>query len=109
MKKTLTVLLILCMLLSMAACQGDTIKDAANDPGTDSPNAEAPYVEEVPSSNTLDASSPIPGDTGTLELTPVTFENANLTLNLPEGVTAVEEEGTDIMPAFVSAVTTAHG
>ena len=97
MKKVLVLLLTLCMLLSMAACGGDsisnTVKDNNGDPG--SSKDEAPYVEEVPASNALDTASPIPADTGTLELSPVSFEAANLTLNLPEGVTAVEEEGTD--------------
>ena len=40
----------------------------------------------------LDAKNPIPADTGTLELKPVTFESVNLVLNLPEGVTARETQ-----------------
>ena len=102
MKKLLAILLALVLLLSLAACgkknPEPSLSDALEAPKTESPaqqEAEAPYVEEVPTSRELDAAAPIPADTGTLELTPVTFENANLILNLPDGVTATEEAGTD--------------
>ena len=101
MKKTIALLLALCILLSLAACGKDEkpTKEpdkapAAVEPGK-TPEAEVPYVEEVPAANVLDGKAPIPADTGTLELTPVTFEGANLILNLPEGVSAKEEPGTD--------------
>ena len=101
MKKTIALLLALCLLLSLAACGKDEkpTKEpdkapAAVEPGK-TPEAEIPYVEEVPAANVLDGKAPIPADTGTLELTPMTFEGANLTLNLPEGVSAKEEPGTD--------------
>jgi len=101
MKKLIALLLALCLLLSLAACSKneDPVRDSKKDSSateTDgSAESEAPYVEEVPASNELDSKNPIPADTETLELTPVTFESANLTLNLPEGVSAKEEAGTD--------------
>lgn len=99
MKRIIACILVLCLLLSAAACgkKEDPVKQpTADKPGqTTEQGAEGPYVEELPAVNALDNANPIPADTNTLELTPVTFENANLILNLPEGVTAAEGEGTD--------------
>ena len=103
MKRLLALLLALAMLTALAAC-GDQPDSAPID--GDNPLAiesvppeedasDADYVEEAPPANTLDPACPIPADTGTLTLTPQTFEDANLTLNLPEGVTAWEEERTE--------------
>ena len=111
MKRIVALLLALCMILSLAACGkkaslSETIKDPGKDSPADSAGQELPYVEEVPSANVLDARCPIPADTGTLELTPVTFEDANLILNLPEGVTAREAEGTDNIPMDIHSLLT---
>lgn len=100
MKRGIMILLALVMLLSLAACgKGETVKENDKAPAAtetvETPEADAPYVEEVPAANVLDEKNPIPADTGTLELTPVTFADANLTLNLPEGVSAKEVPGTD--------------
>lgn len=114
MKRILALLLALCLLLSLVACSktepmeipSNTTEAPSNIPGETELAApkqeevtpgqdEVPYVEELPAANTLDAANPIPADTGTLALTPVTFEDANLILNLPEGTTATEGEGTD--------------
>jgi len=108
MKRLLALLLALCMVLSMAACgkkEEPTNPGPGKDPGktpessTSGDKAETeeelPYVEEVPTANVLDAKSPIPADTKTLKLNPVTFEEANLILNLPDGVTAKVGEATD--------------
>ncbi|MBR1845734.1 MAG: leucine-rich repeat domain-containing protein [Oscillospiraceae bacterium] len=83
MKKLISLLLALLMLLSLAACGG---KEGP---------ADDDYVEETAPSNSLDPSSPIPADTGTLTLTAQTFEDANLILNLPAGVSVREEERTE--------------
>ena len=100
MKRGIMILLALVMLLSLAACgKGEPVKENDKAPAAtetvETPEADAPYVEEVPAANVLDDKNPIPADTGTLELTPVTFADANLTLNLPEGVSAKEVPGTD--------------
>ena len=83
MKKLLALLLALLMLLSLAAC-GKTATDGGNPLAIEQ---EEPYVEETPPANELDPSSPIPADTGTLALTEQVFEEENLKLMLPEGVT----------------------
>ena len=83
MKKLLALLLALLMLLSLAAC-GKTATDGDNPLAIEQ---EEPYVEETPPANELDPSSPIPADTGTLALTEQVFEEENLKLMLPEGVT----------------------
>ena len=80
MKRFAVFLLALAMLLSLAACGG---------------KQEAPYVEETPTANALDPANPIPADTGTLTLTEQRFEEENLILRLPEGVTATREEPTE--------------
>ena len=97
MKRIVALLLALCMILCLAACGKEaSLSDTKKDPAkTPSAEQKGPYVEEVPAANALDTKNPIPADTGTLELKPVTFESANLTLNLPEGVSAKEEPGTD--------------
>ena len=92
MKRLIAILLAVCLVLSLAACGKDKPKENEL-PKVEAP--EAPFVEETPPANKLDGNAPIPADTGTLELSPVTFEDANLILNLPEGVTATEQAGTD--------------
>ena len=110
MKRMIAILLSLCLLLSLAACSKaptENPTDAPNTPAqstdtttqpTDAPSAETPteepeqpYVEQLPPSNALDAAQPIPADTGTLALEAVTFDEAYLKLNLPEGVSAYED------------------
>ena len=98
MKKVIALLLALCVLLPLVACGKDkplseAITDPAKNPSSaTSGESDKPYVEEVPTANVLDEKNPIPADTGTLELKPVTFESVNLVLNLPEGVTARETQ-----------------
>lgn len=99
MKKILAILLALAMIFSLAAC-GDkggvapsSVEDGNNPLAVEQGDpVEEPYVEEVPAANVLDAANPIPADTGTLALTAQEFPEANLILNLPEGVTARLEE-----------------
>ena len=105
MKRMIAILLSLCLLLSLAACSKaptENPTDAPNTPAqstdtttqpTDAPieETEQPYVEQLPPSNALDAAQPIPADTGTLALEAVTFDEAYLKLNLPEGVSAYED------------------
>jgi|GEM_PF-1045829 len=55
------------------------------------PETEAPFVEEEPAKNELDASNPIPGINKEYAMTEQVFEEENLKLMLPEGVEAVNE------------------
>ncbi len=97
MKKLLSLLLAFLMLFQLVSCANEnentSIEDGNNPLAIEQVDpVDEPYVEEVPSSNALDAANPIPADTGTLSLTPTEFPEANLILNLPEGVTARLEE-----------------
>ena len=98
-KRFLPVLLAAAVVLNLAAC-GKTEPSSTTAAQTFAPPAEAaeeaeqPYVEEHPAQNALDPAKPIPADTGTLELTEQKFEEENLILKLPEGVTVEREEPT---------------
>ena len=80
MKKIAALFLALAMLLSLAACGG---------------SKEEPFVEETPAQNALDPASPIPADVGGLTLTEQTFDDENLILRVPEGVTVTHDPMTD--------------
>ena len=98
MKRLLAMLLALCLIVALAACGDDAGSPASSgqEPASqETPAEETPFVEEQPPANALDDANPIPADTGTLTLTPQTFADANLILNLPEGVTVREEERTE--------------
>ncbi len=102
MKKRLLVLLLSsAALLSFASCgkkPAPTESPAQTDApvsettaAPEKPEEEAPFVEEEPAENKLDESAPIPGINREYELTEQVFEEENLKLMLPEGVTAVNE------------------
>lgn len=114
MKRIFAILLALCLLLSFAACSKAPTENPTDAPASptaptqspdssstqpsDAPSADAPaeepeqpYVEQLPPANALDAAQPIPADTGTLALEAVSFDEAYLQLNLPEGVSAYED------------------
>ncbi len=81
---------LLSLALVLTACSG-----GEEEPETETQKmteTETEYVEEIPTVKALDEAQPIPADTGTLELKEHRFESANLILQLPEGVTAVEGE-----------------
>ena len=97
-KRWLPVLLAGAVVLNLAACgkkepAGTTAAPTFAAP-TEAAEAEQPYVEELPAQNALDPAKPIPADTGTLELKEQKFEDENLILKLPEGVTVEREEPT---------------
>ena len=95
MKRLLAIVLALVMLLALAGCGGKTDAPAEN-PAVGSESAgsfgadigsvaadggeNAPYVDEPATSNALDPGTPIPPDTGTLELTEQTFDIPQLTI-----------------------------
>ena len=70
MKRIIACILVLCLLLSAAACgkKEDPVKQpTADKPGqTTEQETEGPYVEELPAVNALDNANPIPADTNTL-------------------------------------------
>ena len=88
--RALSVLLAGTLVLGLAACGGGN-KPAETTAAQAGTQAEAPFVEEEPPKNELDASNPIPGINKEYQLTEQTFEEENLILRLPEGVTAVNE------------------
>ena len=88
--RALSVLLAGTLVLGLAACGGGN-KPAETTAAPAATQAEAPFVEEEPPKNELDASNPIPGINKEYQLTEQTFEEENLILRLPEGVTAVNE------------------
>ena len=93
-KQRLILLLAAAAALSLTACGGNKPAEttaAAPAPTSAPAETEAPFVEEEPSKNELDASSPIPGINKEYALTEQVFEEENLKLMLPEGVTAVNE------------------
>ena len=107
-RKTIMPLLALAVSLSLTACgggAGDTTgTDVTADTTAPADTAEKPvdtaasgsgseevFVEEEPAKNELDASAPIPGVNREYELTEQVFEEENLIIRLPEGVTAVNE------------------
>ncbi len=95
MKKQLAILaaLVIAMTSVMAACGDKKSKDSSS---SMKEAAVKEFTEEKPASNAFDTSSPVPADTGTLELSEQSFEDQQLTLALPEGVTA-SAEGDDII------------
>ena len=102
MKKLLALLLAALMLFQLAAC-GNKDGNPSVEDGNNPLAVDSNYEEEVPAANVLDAANPIPADTGTLELSPQEFPEANLTLNLPQGVTAwCEEDDTGRMYVYVT-------
>ena len=88
MKRFLAMLLALAMIFSLAACGGKTEgSEAPADSGEAAGSGEAapgggdePYVDEPAAVNALDPETPIPPDTGTLELVEQTFDIPQLTI-----------------------------
>ena len=78
------------LVLGLAACSG---KSPTSSPGTEAETTqtEAPFVEEEPVKNELNSTSPIPKINKDYDLTEQIFEEENLILRLPKGVTAVNE------------------
>ena len=99
MKRILALLLAFCMALCLAAC-GKTEPEPAAAEAPQAAEPETPddgYIEELPAKNELDPASPIPADTGALALHEEAFDEYNLNLLLPDGVTAsIEERGSRI-------------
>ena len=92
-KKTYVFMLAVTAALALTACGGSKpAETTAAAPAAPAPaETEAPFVEEEPPKNELDPSSPIPGINKEYALTEEVFEDENLILRLPEGVTAVNE------------------
>jgi len=93
MKKHSLVLIIGAVtIIGLASCNsGNGDKNNGPAPTTKAAETEAPFVEEEPAKNELDSASPIPGINKDYDLTEQKFEDENLILRLPEGVTAVNE------------------
>ncbi len=98
MKKLLALLIALVMVLSLAACGKEPAPASPTGPAPETQSGQAPgadalpFTEEEPPQNALDPASPIPGINFDYPLTEQVFEEENLILRLPEGVSA-ENEG----------------
>ena len=93
-RKVLSVILAAAVILSFTGCgkkkPAETTAAPTTAPAAAAPT-EAPFVEEEPAKNELDKKNPIPGINKEYRLTEQKFEEENLILRLPEGVSAVNE------------------
>ena len=96
MKRLLALCLALSLILALSACgKSQSTFSHAIDSFPEAP-VETPYVDQPAAANVLDAVTPIPPDTGTLELVEQTFDIPQLTVSYTEDM-QVAADGDDVV------------